>query len=90
MVTGCYAELDADAIEQYFNAREREEDALAEYDELTVAENLYIYGRYHDMKKAEIKLDDAPVYDGLAIAGRRVYVSTVGGSLLCFGSLTQL
>ena len=24
-------------------------------DELTVAENLYIYGRYHDMKKAEIK-----------------------------------
>jgi outer membrane protein assembly factor BamB len=34
---------------------------------------------------AELKLDAAPVYDGLAIACGRVYLSTVSGNLLCIG-----
>ena len=36
-------------------------------------------------KKAELKLDTAPVYDGMAIAGERLYLSTVDGTLLCIG-----
>jgi hypothetical protein len=37
------------------------------------------------VKKAEMKLDAAPVYDGIAVAGGRGYVSTVNGTLLCIG-----
>jgi outer membrane protein assembly factor BamB len=36
-------------------------------------------------EKAELRLDTAPVYDGIAVAGRRAYVSTGGGTLLCVG-----
>ena len=36
-------------------------------------------------KLAEIKLDSAPVYDGMAAAGGRLFVSTVDGKLLCLG-----
>jgi outer membrane protein assembly factor BamB len=36
-------------------------------------------------KKTELKLDDAPVYDGMAIADGRLYLSTVNGALLCIG-----
>ena len=36
-------------------------------------------------KKAEMKLDVAPVYDGMAVAGGRLYLSTVSGTLLCIG-----
>jgi hypothetical protein len=36
-------------------------------------------------KNAELKLDAAPVYDGMAIAGERLYLSTVNGTLLCIG-----
>jgi len=36
-------------------------------------------------KKAEMKLDAAPVYDGMAIAGGRLYLSTVNGTLLSIG-----
>jgi len=34
----------------------------------------------------EIKLPAAPVQDGIAVAGGRVYVTTVDGRVLCFGS----
>ena len=34
---------------------------------------------------AEYKLDAAPVYDGLAAAGGRLYVSTTTGKIICFG-----
>jgi hypothetical protein len=34
---------------------------------------------------AEYKLAAAPVYDGLAAAGGRLYVSTVTGKIICFG-----
>jgi outer membrane protein assembly factor BamB len=37
------------------------------------------------VKKAELKLDAAPVYDGMAVAGGQVYLSTVNGTLLCIG-----
>jgi outer membrane protein assembly factor BamB len=36
-------------------------------------------------KRAEIKLDAAPVYDGMAVAGGRLYLSTISGTLLCIG-----
>ena len=38
-------------------------------------------------KKAEIKLDAAPVYDGMAVAGGRVYLSTLCETVLCIGDL---
>lgn len=37
-------------------------------------------------KQAEMKLDDAPVYDGMAIADGRLYLSTVTGTLLSIGN----
>jgi outer membrane protein assembly factor BamB len=33
----------------------------------------------------EMKLDAAPVYDGMAVAGGHLYLSTVDGTLLCIG-----
>ena len=36
-------------------------------------------------KQAQRKLDAAPVYDGMAIAAGRLYLSTVNGTLLCIG-----
>jgi outer membrane protein assembly factor BamB len=33
---------------------------------------------------AEYRLDAPPVYDGMAVAGGRVYVSTKDGNLVCF------
>jgi len=36
--------------------------------------------------RAELKLAGAPVQDGIAVAGGRVYVSTANGSLMCFGA----
>jgi len=39
------------------------------------------------VKKAETKLDAAPVYDGMAIANGRLYLSTVNGTLLSIGDL---
>jgi outer membrane protein assembly factor BamB len=37
------------------------------------------------IKKAELKLEAAPVYDGMAIASGQLYLSTVSGTLLCIG-----
>jgi outer membrane protein assembly factor BamB len=36
-------------------------------------------------KTQELDLESAPVYDGVAIAGGRAFVSTVDGTLLCIG-----
>ena len=36
-------------------------------------------------KLAEYKLDDPPVFDGMAASKGRLYISTQGGTLLCFG-----
>jgi len=33
----------------------------------------------------ELKLDGAPVQDGLAVTGGRVYLTTTNGRVLCFG-----
>ena len=46
---------------------------------------LYALATADGAKQAEMKLDTAPVYDGLAIAGGRLYLSTVNGTLLCIG-----
>jgi len=37
-------------------------------------------------KLAAYRLDSAPVFDGMAAAGGRLYVSTVDGKLLCLGA----
>jgi outer membrane protein assembly factor BamB len=34
---------------------------------------------------AELKLKSPPVWDGMAVAQGRLYVSTVDGKVLCFG-----
>ena len=36
-------------------------------------------------KKAELQLDAAPAYDGMAIAGGRLYLSLTDGKILCLG-----
>ena len=40
-------------------------------------------------KLAEYRFDALPVFDGMAAAGRRLYVSTTGGKVLCFGTLVK-
>jgi outer membrane protein assembly factor BamB len=35
---------------------------------------------------AEYKLDSVPTWDGMAVASGRLYLSTMGGSVLCMGS----
>jgi hypothetical protein len=37
-------------------------------------------------KLAEYPLDSPPVFDGMAAANRRLYVSTVGGKVRCFAA----
>jgi outer membrane protein assembly factor BamB len=46
---------------------------------------LYALATADGAKQAQMKLDAAPVYDGLAVAGGRAYLSTVNGTLLCIG-----
>jgi hypothetical protein len=36
-------------------------------------------------QQAPIKLDSPPAYDGLAVAGDRVYLALLNGALVCFG-----
>ena len=36
-------------------------------------------------KLAEYKLDAAPVWDSMAVAGNRLYIATQDGKLHCFG-----
>jgi PQQ-like domain len=36
-------------------------------------------------KLAEYKLDAAPVWDSMAVAGGRLYIATQDGKLRCFG-----
>ena len=36
-------------------------------------------------KLAECKLDTPPVFDGMAAANRRLYLTTTDGNVLCFG-----
>ena len=33
----------------------------------------------------EHRLDSAPVYDGMAVANRRLFISLKSGELICFG-----
>ena len=40
-------------------------------------------------KLAEYRFDALPVFDGMAAAGRRLYLSTTGGKLLCFGTFAK-
>jgi hypothetical protein len=35
-------------------------------------------------KQAEYQLESPPVFDGMAIAGGRVYLSTMDGKITCF------
>jgi hypothetical protein len=46
---------------------------------------LFALGTADGTLQAELKLDSAPVYDGMAIAGGRLYLSTAGETLLCIG-----
>ena len=36
-------------------------------------------------KLADYDLDDVPIFDGMAVASGRLYISTVGGKVLCLG-----
>jgi outer membrane protein assembly factor BamB len=46
---------------------------------------LYALATDDGSKTSELKLAAAPVYDGMAIASGRLYLSTVDGTLLCIG-----
>jgi hypothetical protein len=43
------------------------------------------YSTQDGSRLGEIRLDDAPVFDGMAAAGGRLYISTQGGRILCLG-----
>ena len=36
-------------------------------------------------KLTDYRLQDPPVFDGMAAAGARLYLTTTGGKVLCFG-----
>ena len=36
-------------------------------------------------KLGEVKLDSAPVFDGMAFANGRLYLATIDGKVACFG-----
>ena len=53
-------------------------------DEATAGGMLWVVSARDGAKVAELPLDSAPAWDGLAAAGRRLYVATVDGHLVCF------
>ena len=46
---------------------------------------LAIHARADGKQVAKTELDDAPLNDGLAAAGGRLYLTTVGGTVMCIG-----
>ena len=46
---------------------------------------LYALATGDGVQQAQMTLEAAPVYDGMAVAGGRVYLATVNGTLLCIG-----
>jgi len=44
---------------------------------------LWVVAAEDGQKLAEHKLDSPPIFDGLSVAGGRLYVSTQDGRLLC-------
>jgi hypothetical protein len=49
------------------------------------AGTLYSYSAEDGKKLDELRFDDAPVFDGMAAGGGRLYVSTQNGKVFCFG-----
>jgi hypothetical protein len=47
---------------------------------------LAVFARADGQKLAERRLASAPVHDGMAAARERLYLSTAGGDVLCFGA----
>ncbi|MFC1498124.1 PQQ-binding-like beta-propeller repeat protein, partial [Verrucomicrobiota bacterium] len=46
---------------------------------------LFVISADNGERKGEIKLTTAPVWDGVAVANSRIYVSTVDGRVVCLG-----
>jgi len=46
---------------------------------------LWVFAAADGKKLAEYKLDSPPVFDALAAANGRLYISTVNGKVLCMG-----
>jgi len=46
---------------------------------------LWVFSKTDDRKLAEKKLDSPPVFDGMAAAKGRLYLSLEDGSIICFG-----
>lgn len=46
-----------------------------------VRESQERYGRF----LSQIKIDSQPVFDGMAVANGRVYISLIDGEVVCFG-----
>jgi len=47
---------------------------------------LWVFSSDKGEKLAEHELDSPPVFDGMAAAGGRLYVSTRAGEVICLGS----
>jgi outer membrane protein assembly factor BamB len=46
---------------------------------------LYLVSPSTGEKMSELKLDSPPVFDGMAVADRKVYMSSLDGRIFCFG-----
>ena len=49
---------------------------------------LWVLSKSDGKKLAEYTLDSPPVFDGMAVAGKRLYIATQDGRMLCFGQQT--
>ena len=76
-----------------------EEDAFARYGDPAVREKLreqdaamrgerggllYVVSTEDGTERSRLELDTVPTWDGIAVAGERVYLSAVDGRMLCF------
>ena len=47
---------------------------------------LWTYSSADGTKLSELPVDDAPIFDGLAAAGGKVYLATKSGQVMCFNA----
>ena len=50
---------------------------------------LWVVSKADGERRAELKLDSLPVFDGMAAAGGKLYLATTGGEVICFGDAAE-
>ena len=46
---------------------------------------LYVFSKTDGKELGKQKIDCVPIFDGMAVANGRLYISCEGGKLICFG-----